>query len=76
MPTPMTPSVLGEYGMCLLHADYHPMGADCWASYLDWNLAHHRVPRAERTDRYMDAVERAMLDAHLANLNPTVILAV
>ncbi|MER6092491.1 hypothetical protein [Streptomyces bluensis] len=59
MPTPHS------YAMCLLHADYHPMGGDCWATTLDWQLAHHHLPDAEARAEYLLEVERAMLDQYV-----------
>ncbi|MDX2948034.1 hypothetical protein [Streptomyces caniscabiei] len=52
-------------GMCLLHADYHPMGQDCWARTMDFYFEHPDLTGAERRDRYAFEVERAMLDAHV-----------
>ena len=52
-------------GLCLLHADYHPMGQDCWAACMDWYFAHHDLPEAERRNLYALEAERAMLDAHI-----------
>jgi hypothetical protein len=51
--------------MCLLHADYHPMGTDCWALTLDWFLARHHLPDAEARAEYQLEVERAMLNMHI-----------
>jgi hypothetical protein len=63
-------------GMCLLHADYHPMGQDCWEHTVDWHFAHPHLDAAEQSDLYALAVERAMLDAHIRTLNPALTLAV
>jgi hypothetical protein len=73
---PLTPPVPGQYGMCLLHADYHPMGTRCWAACLDWFLAHRHLPLRERGDWYEHEVEQAMLKAHLLKTFPHLILAV
>ncbi|MDX2658322.1 hypothetical protein PV382_23855 [Streptomyces scabiei] len=63
-------------GMCLLHADFHPMGQDCWQTCTDWYLAHTELPEQDRRDRYQWEVERAILDQHIRALNPTLTLAV
>ncbi|WP_045562707.1 hypothetical protein [Streptomyces sp. FxanaA7] len=55
-------------GMCLLHADYHPMGGDCWAHTMDWYFAHPDLTDTERRDRYAIEVECAMLDKHILAL--------
>ncbi|MEW2402088.1 hypothetical protein [Streptomyces sp. NPDC046862] len=66
MPTPHT------HAMCLLHADYHSMRTDCWATTLDWFLAHHHLPDPEARDEYQLEVERAMLNQHIhEHLGPT-----
>jgi hypothetical protein len=62
---PDNPNPPTAHGMCLLHADYHPMEQTCWAYNLDWYLAHPDLPDAERHHRYALEVERAMLDAHI-----------
>ena len=58
------------YGMCLLHADYHPMDGDCWSTCLDYNLAHQDIPEAARRDMYQAEVERAMLDTLIHTARP------
>lgn len=73
---PATQPTPGDLGMCLLHADYHPMGQKCWAVTLDWFLAHHHLPQAERRDWYQLAVEQAMLTQHLLDTFPHLTLAV
>jgi hypothetical protein len=73
---PLTPPAPGEYGMCLLHADYHPMGQACWSATLDWFLAHHHLPDPDRRDWFQLAVEQAMLNAHLHATFPDLTLAV
>ena len=62
---PDNPSPQATYGMCLLHADYHPMGQDCWSACMDWYLAHEHLPEAERRALYALEVERGMLDQHI-----------
>ncbi|MBE4790307.1 hypothetical protein [Streptomyces caniscabiei] len=52
-------------GMCLLHADYHPMEQDCWSRTMDFYFEHPDLTDAERRDRYALEVEQAMLDAHI-----------
>lgn len=52
-------------GMCLLHADYHPMSQDCWSHTMDWYLAHPSLDDTERRALYALEVERAMLDLHI-----------
>lgn len=66
---PDTPST--QHGMCLLHADYHPMGQDCWSACMDWYFAHEHLPEPERRARYALEVERGMLDQHIrAHVRP------
>lgn len=62
---PDNPNPPSTHGMCLLHADYHPMEQTCWAYTLDWYLAHHHLPEGERSALYTLEVERAMLDTHI-----------
>ncbi|MBE4761790.1 hypothetical protein [Streptomyces caniscabiei] len=62
---PDNPSPQSPYGMCLLHADYHPMEQDCWSRTMDFYFEHPDLTDAERRDRYALEVEQAMLDAHI-----------
>lgn len=55
-------------GMCLLHADYHPMGEDCWAHCTNWYFAHAHLTDTECRDRYALEVECAMLNKHILAL--------
>jgi hypothetical protein len=48
---------------CLLHADYHRMGGECWGVVLDWQERHQGVPEAQLRNDYQDAVERRILDS-------------
>lgn len=57
-------------GMCLLHADFHPMRTDCWMARLDWDLEHEHLPEDTRADLYQADVERSMLDALIRTLRP------
>lgn len=67
MPTaptaPSAPDPDAVPGMCLLHADFHPMGSDCWSACVDWYFDHQNIPQARQPDAYAGEVERAMLDA-------------
>lgn len=56
---------LASYGMCLLHADFHPMSGECWAACLDFNLARPHLPDSALRDLYQAEVERAMLDTFI-----------
>lgn len=47
---------------CLLHADVHIMGPDCWTATRDWSHAHDHLESQEAHDDYQAAVERKMLD--------------
>ena len=47
---------------CLLHADVHVMGKDCWAHTTDWYFTNDHLDQHEARDAYQSAVERAMLD--------------
>lgn len=69
MPTaPEHSTPTGIPGMCLLHADYHPLAPDCWTAMADWFFAHAHLPDAEARDWYQADVERAMLDHLLPTL--------
>lgn len=63
-PAPTTPDTR-VHGMCLHHADYHPMRAACWTAAADYYLEHPDIPEAEARARYQHAVEQAMLDQHI-----------
>jgi hypothetical protein len=60
---PATPTRV--HGMCLLHADYHPMAADCWETTVEFYFAHDGLPEQEARDCYQAAVEAAILDQHI-----------
>lgn len=51
---------------CLLHADFHAMGADCWGATFEFDLkqqeSHPELNLQDRRDAYQAAVERRMLD--------------
>jgi len=47
---------------CLLHADYHAMGQECWDVTLDWFFAHQEKPVDAQRVGYQGAVERRILD--------------
>jgi hypothetical protein len=47
---------------CLLHADYHAMGQDCWNVTIDWFFAHQEQPVGAQRAAYQGAVERRILD--------------
>lgn len=65
-PVPADPDA--TLGMCLLHADYHPMNGECWGAILDWMVSHDHIPEADRRAVYAADVERAMLDTLLPTL--------
>lgn len=67
---------LASHGMCLLHADFHPMSGDCWAACLDWSIQHQHLPEDQRRDLYQAEVERAMLDTLIRIRNTPLTLAV
>lgn len=48
--------------VCLLHADVHVMGQDCWAHTVDWYFTHEHLNQQEAKDAYQAAAERKMLD--------------
>ena len=54
--------------MCLLHGDFHIMGADCWDTTVDWHFTHQDLEEQGGRDAYLAAVERAMLDNHIRSL--------
>lgn len=66
MPTEVTteaaPAPCAKPTACLLHADFHVMGQDCWGVTLDWYFTHDHVTGQEARDAYQAAVERRMLD--------------
>lgn len=47
---------------CLLHADIHPLDADCWTAVHNWQTANSHLEPHESRDAYQAAVERRMLD--------------
>ena len=53
----------GPITACLLHADYHVMGPECWTETLLWMDRHEDMSDADQRGAYQAAVERAMLDA-------------
>lgn len=59
---PAAPSPDDVPGMCLLHADFHPMDPGCWSACVDWYFDHQHIPEAAQRDAYAGEVERAMLD--------------
>jgi hypothetical protein len=54
--------------MCLLHGDFHVMGADCWETTVDWYLTSQGLDEKASRDAYLAAVERQMLDNHIRSL--------
>lgn len=46
--------------MCILHADFHQMEAECWAAVVEWYFRDGVIEPGYR-DRYQAAVEREML---------------
>lgn len=69
MATPLatapTTQPAGVHGMCLLHADYHPMDGDCWAATASFYFDHDHLTEQQARDLYALTVEQAMLDAHI-----------
>lgn len=49
--------------VCLLHADIHVMGPECWNTTTQWWFDHQDMPETERRDAYQTAAERRMLNA-------------
>lgn len=47
---------------CLLHAEFHVMGADCWDTTVSWYFDHGAGDPTEQRDAYQAAVERRMLN--------------
>lgn len=62
MPTAPQHPTTSIPGMCLLHADYHPLTADCWTHMADWFFDHQHLADTDARDWYQADVERAMLD--------------
>lgn len=62
-PPSKTPAQV--HGMCLRHADYHPMTGDCWSTVADFFFAHQHLPEAEARAAYLLAVEQQMLNQHI-----------
>lgn len=52
-----------EQGDCLLHADHHEMGEECWKSKIDFFYAHSRYgwSKARIEDHYQFMYEEAVL---------------
>ncbi|MET7713748.1 hypothetical protein [Streptomyces sp. NPDC005407] len=48
--------------VCLLHADVHAMGFDCWQAFREWEKANDHLEPDEVRDAYQAAAERRMLD--------------
>lgn len=69
-PAPELPAVDPDTipGMCLLHADFHPMDPACWEATVDWYFDHQHIPETEQRHVYAAEVERGMLDALVAEL--------
>lgn len=65
-PRPRSEIPAAEHGVCLLHADYHPMAGPCWGAILDWYADHKHLNDRERFDAYQAEVERRMLDTLVA----------
>jgi hypothetical protein len=51
--------------MCLLHAEYHPMGEDCLAAVVAHSRRHPAPFSSAAHDDYHLAVEQVMLDRHI-----------
>lgn len=66
-----TPTPIDTHTMCLLHGDFHVMGQDCWAVTLDYYLEHQDIPETQARHRYLEAVERKMLDNLLPKRRPS-----
>lgn len=47
--------------MCILHAEYHEMGPECWREAIAFYAAHHTDDLEETTNRYRWEVEQRML---------------
>lgn len=55
---------------CVLHADIHPMGADCQDAALQWEKGREHLTGADLRDAYEAAVERLILDTLIRDLAP------
>jgi len=64
-PRPSPASATVVHGMCLLHADYHPMDGRCWKAIADFFFAHAELTEQQARELYLLEVERAMLDNHI-----------
>lgn len=51
--------------MCLLHADFHPMGSACWETTLDWYFTHGDLSESTARAQYLAEVEQVMLNQHI-----------
>jgi hypothetical protein len=70
-PTPAPDNAIPPPGMCILHADFHPVRGECWVACLDWDLEHPHLSDDERRHLYQADVERAILDALIRTLRPS-----
>lgn len=69
MATPLAPAPAPlparVHGMCLLHADFHPMTGTCWTATADFFFGCQDLPEQQARNLYQLEVERAMLDKHI-----------
>lgn len=60
----------GQPRCCLLHADFHELGADCWQAFIEFDAAHDHLKPDELRDAYQAAWELALLEVLFRQHSP------